>query len=211
MWCMALPRLFSFRRCPYAMRARMALYQARITLNLIEVELKHKPDAMLALSPKGTVPVLALPTGAVLDESRDILFWALAQADPDAWLAPCLALINALIDECDQVFKPWLDRYKYHVGYPDHSPEHYRSQAVQTLNAWDARLRESEFLLGSKPSAADVALFPFVRQFANVDRFWFDSQQDLQALRHWLRYWLEHPTFVAIMDKRLEFSFSEAP
>ncbi|QHJ88288.1 glutathione S-transferase [Aequoribacter fuscus] len=208
---MALPRLFSFRRCPYAMRARMALYQARVTLTLIEVELKNKPAAMLTLSPKGTVPVLALPTGEVLDESRDILFWALAQADHDGWLAPGPEYIEALIDECDQVFKPWLDRYKYHVGYPEHSPEYYRSQALRTLNAWDARLQASEFLLGPKPSAADVALFPFVRQFANVDRAWFDSQQDLQALRHWLSFWLEHPTFVAVMDKRLEFSFSEAP
>ena len=208
---MALPRLFSFRRCPYAMRARMALYQAQIALTLIEVELKNKPEAMLTLSPKGTVPVLALPTGEVLDESRDILFWALAQADLEGWLAPGPEHIETLIDECDQVFKPWLDRYKYHVGYPEHSPEYYRSQALRTLNAWDARLQESEFLLGSKPSAADVALFPFVRQFANVDRAWFDSQQDLQALRNWLGYWLEHPMFAAVMDKRLEFSFSEAP
>jgi glutathione S-transferase len=188
----------------------MALYQARITLELIEVELKNKPEVMLTLSPKGTVPVLALPTGEVLDESRDILFWALGRADPEAWLAPQRDHIEALIDECDQVFKPWLDRYKYHVGYPEHRPEYYRSQALQTLHAWDARLQESEFLLGPKSSAADVALFPFVRQFANVDRAWFDSQQDLQALRDWLSYWLEHPIFVAIMDKRLEFSFPEA-
>ena len=208
---MALPKLFSFRRCPYAMRARMALYQARIALDLIEVELKNKPELMLKLSPKGTVPVLVQSSGEVLDESRDILFWALERNDPDTWLAAGLDPINGLIDECDQIFKPWLDRYKYHVGYPEHSPEYYRSQALLTLSAWETRLRQSEFLLGSSPGAADVALFPFVRQFANVDRAWFDSQQDLQALRNWLGYWLEHPMFAAVMDKRLEFSFSEAP
>ena len=208
---MALPRLFSFRRCPYAMRARMALYQARVTLSLVEVELKNKPEAMLTLSPKGTVPVLALPSGEVLDESRDILFWALRQADPDAWLSPDLEHLNALINECDQVFKSWLDRYKYHVGYPEHSPEYYRSQALKTLIAWDSRLRRSAFLLGARPSAADVALFPFVRQFANVDRPWFDKQDNLQALRIWLNHWLEHPTFKAIMNKSLYFSFPDSP
>ena len=208
---MALPRLFSFRRCPYAMRARMALYQARVTLDLTEVELKNKPEAMLKLSPKGTVPVLALPSGEVLDESRDILFWALKHADPEGWLSPSIEDINALIDECDQVFKPWLDRYKYHVGYPEHSPEYYRSQAMKVLSVWETSLSKSEFLLGSKPSAADVALFPFVRQFANVDRTWFDNQNDVPSLRTWLTSWLEHPTFNAIMNKRLAFSFSEAP
>lgn len=195
------PLLFSFRRCPYAMRARMAIHASGVAVDLCEVELKRKPERMLAVSPKGTVPVLQCNLG-VLEESLDILWWALQQNDPDAWLDCDREQAQSLIKQADGDFKYWLDRYKYHVGYPEQPPEAYRERAQAILREWNERIGcAGEFLLGESASVADVALFPFVRQFANVDTAWFAQAQGLDALRGWLDRWITSQRFQEIMQK----------
>ncbi len=199
---MTLPVLYSFRRCPYAMRARLALRVAGVAVALREVALKAKPAEMLALSPKGTVPVLQLPDGRVLEQSLDIMAWALAQSDPEGWLTQgTSAEAQALIARNDGPFKPLLDRYKYASRHPEYTAEQYRQQAVDLhLGPLNARLGTSAYLLGDGPSLADAALFPFVRQFAGVDAAWW-AQAPLPALRAWLNRWVGSPLFEAVMEK----------
>lgn len=198
------PILYSFRRCPYAIRARLALAYAECEVELREVVLKNKPAAMLEASPKGTVPVLVLPEGDVIEESLDVMLWALQKHDPADWLRQDSAAermeIEQLIDHNDQQFKPLLDRYKYADRYPEHSAETYRSQGEGFLQLLDKRLQKSEFLLGQSLSLADVALFPFIRQFAQVDRAWFD-QTHLTCLQHWLAQLEQSPLFGSVMRK----------
>jgi len=195
------PLLFSFRRCPYAMRARMAIHASGIVVNLCEVELKRKPEHMLALSPKGTVPVLQCGQ-RVLEESLDIVLWALQQHDPEHWLECDQEQAPVLLKQADESFKYWLDRYKYYVGYPEQPPEVYRERAHTILQEWNQRLNESGgFLLGELASYVDVALFPFVRQFANVDPAWFAQADGLDALRGWLDGWIQSARFREIMHK----------
>jgi len=195
--------LYSFRRCPYAMRARMALRYSAVKLAIVEVSLKAKPAEMLALSSKGTVPVLQVD-GRVIDESLEIMRWALAQQDPDNWRLlgepEGQALTAALIEENDQVFKLHLNRYKYPERHPEHSVEHYRAEGEVFLRRLEALLETRPFLAADHQSLADVALLPFVRQFAHVDREWF-AQAPYPHLRQWLRHLLESELFVAIMAK----------
>lgn len=199
---MRLPVLYSFRRCPYAIRARLALKQSQIAYELREVALRDKPADMLALSPKGTVPVLHLPDGRVLEQSLDIMRWALAQHDPDGWLTQASPeAVRALIDTNDLQFKPLLDRYKYPERHPQHTQAAYREQALACmLTPLDQRLRTSRCLLSDRPSLADMALLPFVRQFAQVDRAWWDDAE-LDALRQWLDALLGSDLFQAVMAK----------
>ena len=197
-----LPVLYSFRRCPYAIRARLALRQAQTPYALHEVVLRDKPAALLALSPKGTVPVLQLPDGRVLEQSLDIMRWALAQHDPAGWLtqAPAEAM-QALIDVNDLQFKPLLDRYKYPERHPEQAPAAYREQAMACLLApLDQRLQTSRYLLSAQASLADMALLPFVRQFAQVDRAWWDDAAP-PALRQWLHTLVSSELFEAVMAK----------
>lgn len=200
----SLPVLYSFRRCPYAMRARMALSYSGIAVELREIELKHKPAEMLAASAKGTVPVLILPDGRVVDESRDIMFWALAQNDPDNWmLRPSSELSKEavnLIDQNDGEFKGYLDRYKYADRYPEYPETHYRSQGERFLQQLDNRLQVTRYLLGDQLSVADVAVMPFIRQFAHVDINWF-RQADYKALQVWLDERLASVLFNRVMNK----------
>lgn len=199
---MSLPVLYSFRRCPYAIRARLALRSAGIPHELREVALRHKPPEMLALSPKGTVPVLHLPDGQVLDQSLDIMLWTLAQHDPQGWLsqAPMDDMLK-LIQRNDEQFKPLLDRYKYPERHPQQPQQAYRQQAIDTLLAeLDQRLQSRACLLSEQTSLADMALLPFVRQFAQVDRAWWDTNE-LSALRTWLSTLLASPLFEAVMAK----------
>lgn len=202
----ALPVLYSFRRCPYAIRARMALRYAGVPVDLVEVALRQKPAALLAASPKGTVPVLVKPDGTVIDQSLDIMQWALYQSDPDGWLgagAPSEANeANHWIALNDDTFKPLLDRYKYANRHPELTPAEHRSRALDALlRPMEAKLQQTRWLLGSQLSVADVALFPFVRQFAGVDRPWFDAQP-LPALQAWLTAWLDSSLFKAVMGKQ---------
>ncbi|MBU4631936.1 glutathione S-transferase [Pseudomonas chlororaphis] len=195
--------LYSFRRCPYAMRARLALRYSGVPLEIVEVSLKAKPAAMLALSPKGTVPVLSVD-GRVIDESLDIMRWALAQHDPQDWLlkddGPAQQRIEALIAENDQVFKLHLNRYKYAERYPEQPMEHYRSQGEVFLRQLDELLSQRDYLLAEHPSLADMALAPFVRQFAHVDREWF-AQTPYRNLQRWLQRFLESELFTQVMAK----------
>lgn len=189
--------LYSFRRCPYAMRARMALRYSGVPLSIVEVSLKAKPAEMLALSPKGTVPVLVCADGRVIEQSLKIMLWALAQYDPDNWLGPDSA---ALIEENDQVFKVNLDRYKYAIRYPEQPMEHYRAQGAAFLQRLEVLLEQTPYLAGDTLSLADIALAPFVRQFAHVDRDWFE-QAPYPRLNAWLERFLASELFTAVMAK----------
>jgi len=195
--------LYSFRRCPYAMRARMAVRYCAVAVNIVEVSLKAKPAEMLALSGKGTVPVLNAD-GRVIDESLDIMRWALAQHDPQDWLRKddpaAQSLIAALIEENDQVFKVHLNHYKYAERYPERSMADYRADGEVFLRKLDDRLEGGAYLLGDQPSLADVALMPFVRQFAHVDREWF-GQAPYPRLQGWLQRFLESALFTAVMAR----------
>ncbi|QQD57232.1 glutathione S-transferase [Pseudomonas fluorescens BBc6R8] len=191
--------LYSFRRCPYAMRARMALRYSGLAVQIIEVSLKAKPAEMLALSPKGTVPVLSVD-GRVIDESLAIMRWALAQNDPEGWLLGDDRATQALIEENDQGFKHQLNRYKYAERYPEYPMEHYRAEGEVFLMRLEGLLAEREYLLAGHLSLADVALAPFVRQFAHVDREWF-GRAPYPRLRAWLQRFLESPLFIAVMAK----------
>ncbi|MCH4898134.1 glutathione S-transferase [Pseudomonas sp. B707] len=191
--------LYSFRRCPYAMRARMALRYSGVPVEIVEVSLKAKPAQMLAISPKGTVPVLDAG-GQVIDESLEIMRWALAQNDPDDWLLGGDSRIAKLIEANDQVFKVHLNRYKYAERYPEQPMEVYRAEGALFLQQLDELLEGRDYLLTEHPSLADIALLPFVRQFAHVDRDWF-AQTPYVRLQAWLQRFLESELFTGIMKK----------
>lgn len=197
---MALPILYSYRRCPYAMRARMALWAAQVQLEVREVSLRDKPAHLLQISPKGTVPVLQLPDGTVLEQSLDIMQWALAQHDPQDWLNSDCEAVNHFISINDGDFKKALDRYKYPERYPEQAQLAYRQQGEQFLQMLETALQQHRFLLGDSASMADVAIFPFIRQFAAVDGEWFAGSA-YPRLRAWLEEWLESPLFAEIMQK----------
>lgn len=199
---MTPPILYTFRRCPYAIRARLAIAAASIPVRQQEVALRHKPPEMLALSPKGTVPVLHTADGQVIDQSLDIMRWALQQHDPRGWLDQADAPESlALIALNDGPFKQALDRYKYPERHPDQPAAHWREQGVTTLLAdLERRLQGHSQLLGDRVRLVDMALLPFVRQFAKVDEAWFD-QAPLPALRQWLHQHLSDPLFESVMQK----------
>jgi glutathione S-transferase len=192
-----IPHLYSFRRCPYAMRARLAMAVSETGCELREVKLSAKPAAMLAASPKGTVPVLVLPDGNVIDESLDIMRWALAQRDPEGWLKGEDA---ALIARNDGPFKHDLDRYKYTDRY-DVDPLNHRAQAMDFLSELDSRLIRTAQLCGPVRSLTDAAIMPFVRQFSAVDPHWF-GDQPLPHLQRWLADHLGSDLFTSIMVRR---------
>ncbi|MDX8407343.1 MAG: glutathione S-transferase [Mariprofundaceae bacterium] len=195
--------LYSFRRCPYAMRARMALHYAGIQCELREILLRDKPSDMLAISPKGTVPVLQLPDGRIIDESLDIMMWALAEHDPEQWLKPPEGSLDAMVELIrlnDSEFKLHLDRYKYPQRCDAGDDMDDFQQACHFLSGLEQRLVKSSFLFGDTASLADVALFPFVRQFAAVDRSAFDTLS-LVHIQAWLNRWLDDGLFAEIMLK----------
>ncbi len=197
---MTLPILYSYRRCPYAMRARMALWAAQIQVEVREISLREKPAHLLQISPKGTVPVLQLPDGTVLEQSLDIMQWALMQNDPQGWLNADRDAVQHLIAINDGDFKKALDRYKYPERYPEHSPAFYREQGEQFLQVLETALQQHRFLVSDTASMADVAIFPFIRQFAAVDAAWFAASA-YPGLRIWLESWLGSPLFAEIMQK----------
>ena len=196
-----LPILYSFRRCPYAIRARMALHYAGVQFEMREVLLKDKPTSMLAASSKGTVPVLIFPDGQVLDESYDVMRWALEQSDPEHWWVDELETeVEQLIQWNDGEFKGHLDHYKYFERFPERPMEYYRSQAEEFLMALEQRLSIEKYLLGKTISVADVAIFPFIRQFAFADKNWFDLSP-YSNLQSWLTNFLGSDLFVSVMTK----------
>ncbi|WP_053121149.1 glutathione S-transferase [Pseudomonas sp. P1.31] len=191
--------LYSFRRCPYAMRARMALRYSGVPVEIVEVSLKAKPAEMLAISPKGTVPVLDAD-GRVIDESLEIMRWALAQNDPQNWLLDGDSRIAELIEANDQGFKVDLNCYKYAERYPEQPMEVYGAQGAVFLQRLEGLLQDRDYLLADHPSLADIALLPFVRQFAHVDREWF-AQTPYPRLQAWLDNFLASDLFISIMKK----------
>lgn len=203
---MPAPFFYSFCRCPYAMRARLALAVGGMEVELREVKLSAKPDAMLAASPKGTVPVLVLPNGAAIDQSIDIMRWTLVQHDPEDWLSsndPALVAAN------DGAFKHDLDRYKY----PDHhgtQAETHRASGLAFLLEIEQRLTGSIYLCGPALGFADAAIIPFVRQFAAVDPAWF-AMQPLPNLQNWLSRYLTSDLFGAIMVRVPPWQPGDAP
>ena len=193
---MTLPRLFSFRRCPYAMRARMALLVSQTEFERIEVKLSATPADLLAASPKGTVPVLVIPGGTVIDESLDIMHWALARHDPENWLA---SIDPALIAANDGPFKHHLDRTKYPQRH-NSDPVAHCAAALFILESLEPRLTARPHLGGAAPGFTDIALFPFVRQYAAIDPAWF-AAQPLPSLQAWLAHHLASPLFAAAMAR----------
>lgn len=199
---MQKPLLYTYRRCPYAMRARMAVLLAGIDFDAHEVSLRAKPPEMLALSPKGSVPVMLLPDGTVLEQSWDIMGWALNQYVAKAWWDPAQSSENLdWLTRNDGVFKQHLDRYKYPERYGEPDRVVHRERALEAfLYPLAARLEHATYLGGSIPCATDLALFPFVRQFAAVDPDWFQQLQ-MPALQAWLSSWLSSPLFQHCMHK----------
>jgi glutathione S-transferase len=194
------PRLYTYRRCPYAIRSRLALYKAKIAYEPIEISLKHKSSEFLALSPKGTVPVLVDIDGAVIEESLEIMLWALSQHDPECWLLNDENASQKLIDENDFNFKKNLDRYKYADRFPEHSKEYYRSECEIFLNLLNDKLQSNNYLMAERISLADAAIFPFVRQFSLVDEDWFLNSK-YQELKKWLHNLINTQMFQEVMRK----------
>ncbi|MDX2254733.1 MAG: glutathione S-transferase [Pseudanabaenaceae cyanobacterium bins.39] len=209
-----LLRLYSFRRCPYAIRARMALAYAGISYELREVSLKNKPKEMLTISPKGTTPVLQifiqehnLESFIVLEESLDIMNWALDQQDSLGWrdLSDAdLAIAHQCIHSNDTTFKKFLDRYKYPNRFPEQTQECYRQSAEEFLKLLESRLMTisggDKFLFGDRHTLADIAIFPFIRQFAHVDLDWF-YQSPYLHLQQWLSWHENSALFISVMQK----------
>ncbi len=199
-----LPLLYSFRRCPYAIRARMAIYSAAIPIQIEEVSLKDKPRALFEYSSKGTVPVL-VDGDKVIDESLEIMQWALERNDPDNWYVSLsqeeLSNSHKLIRDNDGEFKTWLDRYKYADRHPEHSQEYYRDQCDSYLQRLEAVLQHKPCLIKHEITFADIAIFPFVRQFSMVDQEWF-AQGPYPNLNRWLTSLLDLPLFSRVMAKK---------
>jgi glutathione S-transferase len=202
---MTRPLLYTYRRCPYAMRARMALIVSGISFDAYEIILLDKPAEMLAASPKGTVPVMVLPTGEVLEESLHIMRWAFEQGSQQGlgqwWANAQTASNQALMALNDGAFKQQLDRYKYSERYVASERDFQRDQAASgLLQALEQHLTSERYLGGENACAADLAIFPFVRQFRAVDEAWFDAQA-LSATQKWLKDWLESELFANCMKK----------
>ncbi len=199
----ALPVLYSFRRCPYAMRARLALAASGQQVELREVVLRDKPPELVRVSPKATVPVLLLADGAVVDESLEIMLWALGRHDPEGWLTPqsgSRAEMMALVAANDAGFKHHLDRYKYPQRHDGADAQAHRREAAAFAARLEARLDAQPWLFGEHAALADMAIAPFVRQFAGVDPAWF-SAQPWPRLQRWLAAVTGSTLFGRIMDK----------
>ncbi|AUG53442.1 glutathione S-transferase [Thalassospira marina] len=207
------PVLYSFRRCAYAMRARMGLVAAGIDVELREVVLRDKPSSMLQASPKGTVPVLVLTDGTVIDESLEIMVWALAENDPNDWLNPEAGSLDdmlVMIAQNDGPFKTHLDRYKYASRYEGADPDFHREQGEKILNRLDGRLAVGKYLFGSRPALADFAIAPFIRQFARTDQARFDALPFVH-LHRWLQTMLQSPFFSGVMTKYDQWHEGDKP
>ncbi|MDX1668417.1 MAG: glutathione S-transferase, partial [Limnobacter sp.] len=199
-----LPVLYSFRRCPYAMRARLGLAVSHTQVELREILLRDKPEHMLTLSPKGTVPVLWLPDGTVIDESLDVMLWALRRNDPQGWLnlSPSQEKqAREWVSLLDGDFKYHLDRYKYSNRYENCDPQEHLKQCLTILEPWEQALSEHAFLLGEQAKYVDYAVLPFVRQFRIADPHFFDQEPELTHIRGWLNRYLDSELFKTIMPK----------
>ena len=195
------------------MRARLAIARAQISCELREVVLRDKPPCLLEYSPKATVPVLVLRDGTVIDESLDVMLWALDIEDPDGWLSPSAGTIEdmcELVAVNDHDFKTHLDRYKYADRYEDVDPLYHRGEAERFLSDLDRRIGAHGQLFGPQPSLADLAIGPFIRQFANTNRPWFDATP-YDELKRWLEAFLADPLFTFVMGKYPQWHAGDEP
>lgn len=200
---MDTPVLYSFRRCPYCMRAHMALKNSGIKVELREVDLNNMPEEALSASEHETVPILVLPNGSVMDESWDILKWALQQNDPDNWLGEdneFLLDAEILIETNDFSFKEDLDHYKYADRFPEHSQEHYRQACEVFIEELEEMLSENKFLLADQLTLADIGVFPYVRQFSLVNKDWFE-QSSYTHVKTWLNNLIDSELFQDVFQK----------
>jgi glutathione S-transferase len=207
------PVLYSFRRCPYAIRARMALCQSGQVCELREVVLRNKPPCMVELSPKATVPILWLPDGQILDESLDIMRWALEKHDPLHWLGgdkKTQARIRAIVKKNDDEFKYHLDRTKYANRYEGTNTNEHRQAAEAFLSELEVYLTNTSYLGRDALSIGDVAIFPFIRQFSHIDRQHFDALP-LPKLKAWLDAMLDSELFKQVMHRFAPWQANQAP
>lgn len=204
----SLPVLYTFRRCPYAMRARLAISISEVQVEMREVILSNKPKELIDCSEKATVPVLQLGDKFVIDESLDIMLWALEQNDPQSWL-PLNAYnkeeTNRLIGFNDNEFKLHLDKYKYASRFPEEEMDLYREQGEMFLKILEEKLSKNRFLISDSASFADMAIFPFIRQFAYVDINWF-KESKYKNLQTWLNELLNSQLFHQVMIKHPPWS-----
>lgn len=200
----SLPILYSLRNCPYAMRARIAIFKAKKTVILRDIVLSDKPKEMITASPKATVPVIVLPNGTVIDESFDVMLWALTEHDPDDLLQSknpqFLTTMLNIIKSFDQNFKACLEQYKCAKRYRENNISECRAACEQYIQTLEVRLTEHDFLLSDKESLADIALLPFIRQFARIERQWY-LQSPYPKVRQWLNNYLQSPMFTKVMAK----------
>ena len=197
------PILYSFRRCPYAMRARLAIKASGIIVEIREVELKNKPKEFLSISPKATVPVVCISSKQIIEESLDIMEWALKINDPLKLLKYeklNRIEIHNILNKLENEFKQNLDRYKYSSRFDLPSPKLYRDKNLQTLNEFNNLLQNNKGICSSHLSFLDYAVFPFIRQFRNVNSVWFDSLE-LKFLQTWLYELIDSDEFSSIMKK----------
>tara|TARA_B100001175_G_scaffold314360_1_gene323549 strand:+ start:86 stop:721 length:636 start_codon:yes stop_codon:yes gene_type:complete len=196
------PYLFSYRRCPYAMRARMALVESKIEFDIYEISLRNKPQEMLSISPKGTVPILRV-NELVLDESLEIMKWAYQNSKSNqlnVLESDKQNTANKLIKINDGKFKDFLDCYKYFERYPNKSKQEHRENCYFFLDLLEKRLKDTLFLINDERTFADISIFPFVRQFMNVDKVWF-NESDYKKIKKWLTLLVESDLFKKIMVK----------
>ncbi|MFQ3176659.1 MAG: glutathione S-transferase [Psychromonas sp.] len=201
---MPYPILYSLHRCPYAMRARTAILLAQQTLLLRDIVMKNKPVEMLSASVKGTVPVLIFDDQSVIDESLDIMIWALDKNDPDDLLyknqPEALSEMLNLISRNDNEFVNNLKKYKVTARYHDIEEQFYRQKCELFIAELEQRLTTQAYIMGEKPSLADIAILPFIRQFSRTDRQWY-LQAPYPNLRRWLKTHIQSPLFSKIMTK----------
>lgn len=196
---MNAPCLYSFRRCPYAIRARMALAYSAIRVEIREIKLSNMPQEFLDLSPKATVPVLRLSDGTLFEQSLDIMHWALSIADPQQWLVDD-SDSQELIRQNDEVFKPLLDAYKYADRFPLLSQLQHQNGAEYFLRQLEDKLGQHPFLVSERITITDVAIMPFIRQFAGVEPKWFE-QCEYAGVRRWLNRQIDSELFKSVMSK----------
>ena len=204
-----LPILYSLRNCPYAMRARIAIFKSKAPVHLRDLVLSNKPPEMITASPKATVPVVVLPSGEVIEESLDVMLWALKSSDPNDLLhysnEQALTEMLNLINIFDNDFKTCLEQYKCAKRYKENNVEECRAECETFIQLLETRLNNSCgngkcYLFGEKESLADIALLPFIRQFARIERQWY-LQSPYPKVKQWLNHYLQSPMFTKVMAK----------
>ncbi|GAA5131820.1 glutathione S-transferase [Thalassotalea piscium] len=210
---MTLPILYSLRNCPYAMRARIAIYRSSVPIELRDIVLKNKPKEMLLASPKGTVPTLVLPSGKVVDESLDVMLWALNTNDPYGLLGANKEQLHnmlTLIHRFDHEFKQALEQYKCAKRYHEANIEQCREKCELYIQEIEQRLNKGNYLINTEESLADIAILPFIRQFARVERQWY-LQSPYPNLKKWLKHYLQSAMFTKVMAKYPLWKLSSEP